>query len=302
MLDQRKMYQFNSEIDKLLTNLNRRKPNTTGLFRGGGLPKGGGLSNSRGGGIPRMRSGIPDGGFKTRPKTIRDEMQRTDDEQGETKSESDNDPVSDAASESDSNGDAAAAVLSGKNSALGQSGQPPTAKPAEPASSGLTNMTPGTKASYDKVVAGVPDNSKAASREDVNYFVRPAGTHTWVHLGAGNKNARIVFGEFIGQPKAVSPWHFQGGGQAHAHEQPRELKGALQGHTILAVKGDRGRAFAQSRPTAAEWKVQQRGSGWTPPTKQLAVRQPEERKESASGVTQRQLNMGAALPLNDTAP
>ena len=208
------MYQFNSEIDKLLTNMNRRKPNTTGLFRGGGLPKGGGLSNSRGGGIPRMRSGIPDGGFKTRPKTIRDEMQRTDDAQDETKSESDNDSVSDAASESDSNGDAAAAVLSGKNSALRQSGQPPTAKPAEPAepaSSGLTNMTPGTKASYDKVVAGVPDNSKAASREDVNFFVRPAGTHPWVHLGAGNKNARIVFGEFIGQPKAVSPWHFQGG-------------------------------------------------------------------------------------------
>ena len=48
------MYQFNSEIDKLLTNLNRRKPNTTGLFRGGGLPKGGGLSNSRGGGIPPL--------------------------------------------------------------------------------------------------------------------------------------------------------------------------------------------------------------------------------------------------------
>ena len=104
MLDQRKMYQFNSEIDKLLTNLNRRKPNTTGLFRGGGLPKGGGLSNSRGGGIPGMRSGIPDGGFKKRPKTIRDKMQRTE---GETKSESDNDSVSDAGSESDSNGDAA---------------------------------------------------------------------------------------------------------------------------------------------------------------------------------------------------
>ena len=293
------MYQFNSEIDKLLTNMNRRKPNTTGLFRGGGLPKGGGLSNSRGGGIPRMRSGIPDGGFKTRPKTIRDEMQRTDDAQGETKSESDNDSVSAAESEADSNDDAAAAVLSGRNSALGQSGQPQPAKPAKPASSGLPNMTPATKASFDKAVAGVVDNSKAASREDVNFFVRPAGEHSWLHLGAGNKNARTVFGNFIGQPQAVTPWHFQGGKKAHVHLQPRNLKGALQGYAILAVKGDRGRAFAQSRQTAAEWKVQQRGSGWTPPTKQLSS-QPGESK--ASGVTQRQLNMGAALPLNDTAP
>lgn len=289
------MYQFNSEIDKLLTNLNRRKPNTTGLFRGGGLPKGGGLSNSRGGGIPGMRSGIPDGGFKTRPKTIRDEMQRTE---GETKSESDNDPVSDAASESDSNGDAAAAVLSGKNSALGQSGQPQTAKPAEPASSGLPNMTPATKASFDKAVAGVADNSKAASREDVNFFVRPAGEHSWLHLGAGNKNARTVFGNFIGQPQAVTPWHFQGGKhQAHVHLKPRNLKGALQGYAILAVRGDRGRAFATSRQTAAEWKLKA-GSGWTPPKKTLSS-QPDESK--ASELTQRQLNMGAALPLNATA-
>ena len=291
------MYQFNSEIDKLLTNMNRRKPNTTGLFRGGGLPKGGGLSNSRGGGIPRMRSGIPDGGFKTRPKTIRDEMQRTDDAQGETKSESDNDSVSAAESEADSNDDAAAAVLSGRNSALGQSGQPQPAKPAKPASSGLPNMTPATKASFDKAVAGVVDNSKAASREDVNFFVRPAGEHSWLHLGAGNKNARTVFGNFIGQPQAVTPWHFQGGKKAHVHLQPRNLKGALQGYAILAVKGDRGRAFAQSRQTAAEWKVQQRGSGWTPPTKQLS----SQSQESKSGVTQRQLNMGAALPLNAKA-
>lgn len=287
------MYQFNSEIDKLLTNLNRRKPNTTGLFRGGGLPKGGGLSNSRGGGIPRMRSGIPDGGFKTRPKTIRDEMQRTDDAaltqgpQDETKSGSDNESVSGAASDadSDSDRDAAAAVLSGKNSALGQSGQP---KAAKPASSGQSSMTPASKAAFDKAVAGVADNSKTASREDVTFFVRPAGEHSWLHLGAGNKNARTVFGNFIGQPKAVTPWHFQGGGRAHGHLKPRNLKGALQGYAIMAIKGDQGRKFAQSRQTAAEWKVQQRGSGWTPPTKQLA-RQPEESKGSSS---QRQLNMG----------
>ena len=230
------MYQFNSEIDKLLTNMNRRKPNTTGLFRGGGLPKGGGLSNSRGGGIPGMRSGIPDGGFKTRPKTIRDEMQRTDDAaltqgpQDETKSGSDSGSVSDAASDadSDSDRDAAAAVLSGKNSALGQPSQPKAAKPAKPASRGQSSMTPATKAAFDKAVAGVVDNSKAASREDVNFFVRPAGEHSWLHLGAGNKNARAVFGNFIGQPEAVSPWHFQGGGKApHGHLQPRYLKWAL---------------------------------------------------------------------------
>ena len=73
------MYQFNSEIDGLLANLTRRKPNATGLFRGGGLPKGGGLSEFRGGGIPKLKSGIPDGGFKKRSKMIREEMRRTDD-------------------------------------------------------------------------------------------------------------------------------------------------------------------------------------------------------------------------------
>lgn len=276
------MYQFNSEIDGLLANLTRRKPNATGLFRGGGLPKGGGLSGFRGGGIPRLKSGIPDGGFKKRPKMIREEMRRTDNSAAATTAgapiaaASGSDSGSDADSESDS--DAGKATISGRNSALGQpveskasSSQPSmeSAASSQP-SEQFAGMTPATKGMYAQAVAGVPDNAKEASREDVNYFVRPAGTHVYLHLAAGNKKAREVLGDFIGQPKAVTPWHFQGASkQAHEHEKPRELKGALQGYTILAVRGDRGRQFAKGLQTAAEWKVQQRGSGWTPPKEQL---------------------------------
>ena len=288
------MYQFNSQIDQLLTNIGKRTPNG-GLFRGGGLPKGGGLTNFRGGGLPKTRSGIPDGGYKQRPKAIRTQMEREEEtvvqEEG-AESGDDEDMASASASASGSEDelvDTRTSVLAGKNAALG--GAQAESKQDGADASAQHALSPKTNQRVTQLLSDANIDQTPGKRSEKYYFVRHPEDKSgaWLYAGRG----KVTFMEAM---STKSDTHLRIPYNGKRVEKSIR-RGPFKGYQVMMISGRAGKFIAESNfsRTLDQFRGGRVLQNTTPPTA------PPVLNAASGGLTRRQLAMGAPLPLNATS-
>ena len=230
-------------IDQLLQKLvNNKDPHAMALMRGGGLKRGQGGLARRGGGLGRG-SALPDGGYKKRPKAVRDEIERKQTTAVVQAADSDDDSDDDSVPD----GDAVAvqkqptAVLAGQNNSLTEAGGSPSKpnpqrvqqlKPSSAASA--FPLSPNTSQMITKGLAGQNIGDDKGNRNQKYYFLRHRDNddkQDWLFVGRGNEAVKTKM-------KTRSNTHLKA--PYKGQRVQKKLGGKLDGHEMMMMAGEAG--------------------------------------------------------------